>query len=87
MILLSLGVIRKAISDLGKSSYISVVTGFWYEWSLGISSAYGFDFANRKVTFFDDGETKICTSTWPQVSSIPEGSNNKVVADTANLCR
>lgn len=28
--------------------------------------AYGFDIHNKKVTFVDDGETKINTSTWPQ---------------------
>ncbi|SLM40110.1 NmrA-like domain [Lasallia pustulata] len=58
---------RGLITKLGKSSFIAVETGFWYEWSLAISAAYGFDFANRAVTLFDDGETKISTSTWPQV--------------------
>ncbi|KAJ3055735.1 hypothetical protein HK097_009476 [Rhizophlyctis rosea] len=61
------GATRKEIAELGKSSYISVGTGFWYEWSLAIPDAFGFDIQNRKVTFFDDGETKISTSTWPQV--------------------
>jgi hypothetical protein len=61
------GLIRKAIKDLGQSSYIAVVTGFWYEWSLAIPSAFGFDFANQSVTLFDEGKTKISTSTWPQV--------------------
>lgn len=63
------GKTRKAIEDLGKSSYISVSTGFWYEWSLAITAAFGFDFANRTVNFFDDGDTKISVSTWPQVCS------------------
>ena len=58
---------RKAIADLGKSSYVAVSTGFWYEWSLAIPAGYGFDFANRAVTLFDEGEAKISTSTWPQV--------------------
>ncbi|CAG7920080.1 unnamed protein product [Penicillium olsonii] len=58
---------RKAIADLGKSSYISVGTGFWYEWSLAIPSAFGIDFANKTATLFDEGETKISTSTWPQI--------------------
>lgn len=60
-------VIKDLISKTGGSSYMNVTTGFWYEWSLSIPDAYGFDFANKKVTFFDDGETKISTSTWPQV--------------------
>ncbi|RMZ25628.1 hypothetical protein D0859_10318 [Hortaea werneckii] len=51
----------------GKCSYISVVTGFWYEWSLAIPAAYGCDFINRTFTFFDDGEIKTSMSTWPQV--------------------
>jgi len=58
---------RKLIASVGKSAYISLSTGFWYEWSIAIANAYGFDFANRSVTFFDDGETKITTTTWPQV--------------------
>jgi len=79
--------IRNAIVELGKSSYISVSTGFWYEWSLAIAPAFGFDFANRKVTLFDEGETKISISTWPQVGRAvvsllslpikPEGSNKE----------
>lgn len=75
------------IQELGKSSYIAVSTGFWYEWSLAIAPAYGVDFANRAVTFYDDGNTKISTSTWPQVGRAvaallslpvkPEGSNKE----------
>ena len=64
---------RGLIARLGKSSFISVITGFWYEWSLAISAAYGFDFVNRTVTLFDEGETKICTSTWPQVGRAVAG--------------
>lgn len=43
------------------------MTNFWYEWSLAIPPAYGFDFANKTVTFFDDGKTPIDTTTWPQI--------------------
>ena len=59
--------IRKAIKDLGKSSYISVITGFWYEYSLSMSAAFGIDFVNRTAMFFDEGTTKISVSTLPQV--------------------
>jgi hypothetical protein len=62
-----IGVIRKAIVDLGKSSFIALSTGFWYEWSLAISVGFGFDLPNRQVTLFDEGETKISTSTTAQV--------------------
>ncbi|MCJ1351599.1 MAG: hypothetical protein MMC33_001583 [Icmadophila ericetorum] len=64
---------RELIKKLGKSSYVSVVTGFWYEWSLAIKAAYGFDFENRAVTFFDEGETKISMTTWPQVGRAVAG--------------
>lgn len=58
---------RKLIADVGKSSYIAVVTGFWYEFSLANPSNYGFNFVDRTVTLYDEGDTKISTSTWPQV--------------------
>ena len=80
---------HEPIEKLGKSSWIAVATGFWYEWSLAISVGYGFDFANRTVTLFDDGETRICTSTWPQVGRAvasllslkvhPDGEHDKSV--------
>jgi len=58
---------RDHIEKLGKSSWIAIVCGFWYEFSLaGGPYRYGFDFKNRTVTLFDDGNTKINTSTWPQ---------------------
>ncbi|KAK9449152.1 uncharacterized protein V1518DRAFT_284120 [Limtongia smithiae] len=58
---------RELIAKLGKSAYVAVECGFWYEWSLAMGAGYGFDLAGRKVTMYDDGETKICTSTLPQV--------------------
>jgi hypothetical protein len=57
---------RKDITAAGMG-YLSVTTGFWYEWSLAIPPSFGFDFPSKIVTFFDDGETKISSSTWPQV--------------------
>jgi hypothetical protein len=58
---------RQLIEKLGKSSWISSVCGFWYEFSLaGSELRYGFDFPSKTVTFFDDGNTKINTSTWEQ---------------------
>lgn len=67
MFLLAAVAIRKAIADLGKGSYISVITGFWYEYTLAMPASFGIDFANRTATFFDEGETKISVSTLPQV--------------------
>ncbi|KAK8037988.1 hypothetical protein PG994_014755 [Apiospora phragmitis] len=60
--------VRKHIEDRGVSSWIGVVCGFWYDFSLGGSLArYGFDFGNRSVTLFDDGTQPINTTTFPQV--------------------
>lgn len=59
--------VHEYVERLSKSSWIAVSTGFWYEYSLAITAAYGFDFVNRSVTIYDDGETRINTSTWPQV--------------------
>ncbi len=58
---------RAHIEQLGKSSCISIACSFWYEYSLshGVET-YGFDLKNRTVTFIDDGNTRINTSTWPQ---------------------
>ena len=56
---------RDQTENLGRSSWIAFVCSFWYEFSLGGSSArYGFDFKNRSVTLFDDGNTRINTSTF-----------------------
>jgi len=60
---------RKAIESLGKSSYVAVATGFWYEWSLAMPGGFGIDFANRTATLFDEGETKVSTSTLAQVGA------------------
>lgn len=57
---------REYIEKLGVSSWIGVCTGFWYEFSLGLGS-YGIDIKNRSATFYDDGNTRITTSTFPQV--------------------
>lgn len=58
---------RQHIEELGKSSWIGIACGFWYEFSLaGGPYRYGFDFKEKSLTMFDEGETKICTSTWPQ---------------------
>lgn len=64
--------VTKRIEELGKSNWVALACGFWYEWSLfgppsmGLGPLmYGFDAPNRTVTFFDNGEQKINSSTWP----------------------
>ncbi|CAO2647321.1 Nn.00g082430.m01.CDS01 [Neocucurbitaria sp. VM-36] len=58
---------RELIEELGVSSWIGVVCGFWYEHSLSGPGFYGFDVEKREVVFFDEGTEKLNTSTFPQV--------------------
>ena len=60
---------REKIVSLKSSSYIAVHTGFWYEWSLAIPAAFGFDFANRHVTLIDEGKAKISMTTWAHIGN------------------
>ncbi|KAF2971514.1 hypothetical protein GQX73_g2075 [Xylaria multiplex] len=55
---------KKKIEELGKSSWISMTTGYWYSHSLASPEAFGFDFKNKTVTFFDEGTAKINIITW-----------------------
>jgi len=75
------------IESLG-SSYIAMVCGFWYEWSLALPpQCFGFDIKHRKVTFYDDGKTLINVSTWQQcgralagllsLKELPDDANDK----------
>ena len=77
---------RNHIEKLGKSSWISLICSFWYEFSLaGQPERYGFDFKNRAVTFFDDGNTHINTSTWPQCGrAVANLLSLKVLPDDEN---
>lgn len=59
---------RALIEKLGVSSWIAVVPGFWYQFSLATPAAYGFDIQSRAVTFYDNGTQKFNTSTWDQVA-------------------
>ena len=82
------GKTRELIQRLGTSSWLVVVSGFWYEYSLaGTEGRYGFDFKERRVTFYDDGKQKINTSTWVQIGKavaalmalkiLPEDENDR----------
>lgn len=79
---------RDLVVSLGKSAYIAMVCGFWYEFSLaGSESRYGFDFPTKHMTFYDDGKTAINTSTLLQcgravaallsLNILPEDENDK----------
>lgn len=55
------------IADVG-ASWIALTPNFWYEYSMGAGPfTFGFDFKNRHITFYDDGKTRINTTTWPQI--------------------
>lgn len=57
----------KEIEEVG-AQWIGLTPSFWFEYSLGVGPfTYGFDFPNKSVTFFDEGKTKVNTTTWPQV--------------------
>ncbi|KAK2596247.1 hypothetical protein QQS21_006339 [Conoideocrella luteorostrata] len=58
-----------SIEKEGVSSWVAIVTSYWYEYSLAMTTEfYGFDIANRKVELVDDGNTKINATTWPQTA-------------------
>lgn len=66
--------ILRSIADKEKSSYIAVITGFWYHYMLGNpGQLIGVDFEKKEVVFFDDGETLTCLSTWPQIGRAVAG--------------
>ncbi|KAH0372894.1 NAD(P)-binding protein, partial [Aureobasidium melanogenum] len=44
--------------------HFSLICGFWYEWSLGIPWCFGIDIGNKKAVLYDEGLTKMNTSTW-----------------------
>ena len=77
--------VRQHVEKLGLS-WFGVTCSFWYEFSLGGGSdRYGFDFEKRTVTFFDDGNTRINTSTWQQCgNAIASLLSLKVLPDDQN---
>lgn len=84
--------VREQIEKAGLN-WVGLSCGFWYEFSLaGTEARYGFDFKKKTLTLFDDGETKIPTSTWPQAAlavartfALPlESSDGKSLSDFKN---
>ncbi|PNY29435.1 oxidoreductase CipA [Tolypocladium capitatum] len=80
----------EAIEKEGMSSWVALVSSFWYEYSLAMSTQfYGFDTTNKKIEFIDNGNTKINTTTWDQsaraiaallsLKELPEDENDKSV--------
>jgi hypothetical protein len=75
------------IEELG-ASYIALICGFWYEWSLALGeNTFGIDIKNKKATFFDDGKANINVSTWIQCGralaalvSLPESGASPAIS-------
>ncbi|KAJ3467964.1 hypothetical protein MRS44_005528 [Fusarium solani] len=77
----------KEIEEVG-SQWLGITPNFWYEYSLGVGPfTYGFDFPNKTVTLYDEGKTRVNTTTWPQtgralvslvnLKKLPEDENDK----------
>jgi len=77
-------------------SWTSMVCSLWYEYSLAMGPMwFGFDFANKKLTLYDDGTTKVNLTTWEQcaravaallsLKELPEDANDK--SPTVNTWR
>lgn len=74
------------IESLGVSSWTALVCNLWYEYSL-ISGPewFGFDFKNKHMTFYDDGKTRINTTTWEQCArAIASLVSLKIFPDVKN---
>ena len=41
-------------------------SSFWYEHSLVSPQCFGFELEKKRVTFFDDGTTRVTATTWDQ---------------------
>ncbi|RKK65539.1 hypothetical protein BFJ69_g16189 [Fusarium oxysporum] len=81
---------RDEIESLGMK-WITVCCGFWFDYSLvGGEQRFGFDFDQRTLTLYDDGNTKTWTSTLAQVGravakvlslkELPEDDNDQSLA-------
>jgi hypothetical protein len=68
-------------------SYTYLICSLWYEYSLAMGPLwFGFDFANKKLTLYDDGTTKVNLTTWEQcgravaallsLKELPEDAND-----------
>lgn len=86
---------RDEIERLGMQ-WITVCCGFWYDYSLaGGEARFGFDFDRRSLTIYDDGNTRISTSTLSQVGravakvlslkELPQDENDKSLTFSAFL--
>ena len=65
MLLQGYAAAHEQIERFGVSAWVGLTCSSWYQTSLALSpQTYGFDFRNKTLTFIDDGETGINTSSW-----------------------
>ncbi|KAL2170138.1 hypothetical protein VTG60DRAFT_5160 [Thermothelomyces hinnuleus] len=80
--------VRSEIASHGVSFPLFLNCNFWYEFSLGGGpDRFGFDFQNRSLILFDEGDVAVNTSTWPQcgravanllsLKELPDDENDK----------
>ena len=75
--------VRQKVEELGVSKWIAFITSFWYEYSVAWGpTTYGFDFANRTMTYFDDGKQKINTSVSIPPLRYPGGIDVLTISQT-----
>lgn len=56
------------VQSLGVSSWLVLTTGMWYEYCLTSGpDIYGIDIRNRSISWVDDGDVRLSSSTWPQL--------------------
>ncbi|KAG8526339.1 uncharacterized protein KY384_000332 [Bacidia gigantensis] len=71
-------------------SWTYMICSLWYEYSLAMGPIwFGFDFANKKLTLYDEGTTKVNVTTWEQcgravaaflsLNELPEDETDKGV--------
>jgi hypothetical protein len=63
---------------------ITIVTGLWYDWSMALSVGFGFNFKKKELSLYDEGLTRIPTTTYKQIGravaallSLPIDSDKK----------
>lgn len=82
--------VKSMLADIEAAgcSWTYMICSLWYEYSLAMGPLwFGFDFANKKLTLYDDGTTKVNLTTWEQcaraiaallsLKELPEDMNDK----------
>ena len=66
--------VREHLARHSVQNWTGITCGFWYEFSLGGGpERFGFDFAERSVVLYDEGTTRINTTTFAQVGRAVAG--------------